>query len=352
MATSSIQETQQRIIWMWKSNEWKRYSDIENRMIELAYQQNRNQVELDDFSINLKDLVQTSKNDPNKQEPIKRVTNISSDEYVRKERFTLEHSPNTALFRTQRSFQLACYQTFSTAAWLQRILITMPSDDKLPEFVEQAAAGIEEQGAKLGKQKEAEWIANELRKVKAEGKKEIGECCVKLYTMESFLYELINRFEREAKLKTHNWHDDFDRSYMSVIDTDNYRTLQPYCLLLRDYLEGCPQEKDVVVFRGANLTDEMIDYYKKHIGKLVVWDWLSSTTKNKEIALSSYGNILFQIQIPQNARNCISVAISSLSEYPQEQEVLLDGAEIQIEKVEYDPEINKHVIEILTIGHI
>ena len=83
-----------------------------------------------------------------------------------------------------------------------------------------------------------------------------------------------------------------------------------------------------------------------------MWDWLSSTTKNKEIALSSYGNILFQIQIPQNARNCISVAISSLSEYPQEQEVLLDGAEIQIEKVEYDPEINKHVIEILTIGHI
>lgn len=46
------------------------------------------------------------------------------------------------------------------------------------------------------------------------------------------------------------------------------------------------------------------------------------------------------------------MAISSLSEYPQEQEVLLDGAEIQIEKVEYDPEINKHVIEILTIGHI
>ena len=74
MATSSVQETQQRIIWMWKSNEWKRYSDIENRMIELAYQQNRNQVKLDDFSINLKDLVQTSKNDPNKQEPIKRVT--------------------------------------------------------------------------------------------------------------------------------------------------------------------------------------------------------------------------------------------------------------------------------------
>lgn len=85
---------------------------------------------------------------------------------------------------------------------------------------------------------------------------------------------------------------------MSVIDTDNYRTLQPYCLLLRDYLKGCPQEKDVVVFRDATLTDEMIDYYKKHIGKLVVWDWLSSTTKNKEIALSSYGNILFQIQIP------------------------------------------------------
>jgi hypothetical protein len=134
------------------------------------------------------------------------------------------------------------------AAWLQRILITMPPDDKLSEFVEQAAKGIEEQGAKLGKQKEAEWIANELRKVKAEGKKEIGECCVKLYMMGSFLYELINRFEREAKLYGHHWCDDFGIPYMSDRDAENYRTLKPYCVLLKNYLEGCSQEKNIVVF--------------------------------------------------------------------------------------------------------
>lgn len=174
MAVSSVQEIRQRIVWMWKSNnepeDWKRYSDIENCIIENAYQQHENQVELDDFSINFEHLVQVSKKDSNKQEPIKRVTGIT-DEYIRQARFTLEHTPNTALFRTQRSYQLACYQTFNMAAWLQRILITMPPDDQLPEFVEQVAKGIKEQGAKLGKQKEAEWIANELMKVKPKGKK-------------------------------------------------------------------------------------------------------------------------------------------------------------------------------------
>ena len=353
MATSLGEETRQRITWIWKSNiepeEWKSFSDIENRMIESAYQQNKGQVELDDFSIDFKDRIQINNKDPNERKPIKRVTN-TSDGYVREGRFTLEHSVNTASFRTQRSLQLACYQTFNMAAWLQRILITMPPDDKLPEFVEKTAEGIEEQGAKLRKKKEAKWIADELRRVKGQGKKEIGDCCVRLYTMESFLYELINRFQREAKLKTHNWSDDFDRQYMSVVDEDNYRTLHPYCVLLRDYLKGCPQEKDIVVFRSAILTNEMIDNYKKHVGKLVIWDWFSSTTKNKAIALLSHGNTLFQILIPQNARDSVSVAISSLSEYPQEQEVLLDGAEIRIDKVEYDQNINQHVIEIVIIG--
>lgn len=347
------QETRQRITWMWKSNieldEWKIYSDIENHMIEFAYQQNKNQVELDDISIDFKQAVQISNKDPNEKKPIKRITS-TSNEYIREGRFTLEHSGNTASFRTQRSYQLACYQTFNTAAWLQRILITMPPDDKLPEFVEQTVKGIEEQGAKLGKKKEAEWIANELRTVKDQGKKEIGECCVKLYTMESFLYELINRFQREARLRTHNWTDDFDRTYMSITDEENYRTLHPYCVLLNDYLKGCPQEKDVVVFRSGTLTDTMIDNYKKHLGKLVIWDWFSSTTKDKKIALLSPGNTLFQIQIPPNAWDSVSVAISSLSEYPQEQEVLLDGAEIRIDKVEYDENIEKHVIEIVIIG--
>ena len=70
MATSS-KETRQRIVWMWKSNvdpwnnvepnEWKRYSDIENRMIELAYQQHQNQVELDDFLVDFTRQVQINK---------------------------------------------------------------------------------------------------------------------------------------------------------------------------------------------------------------------------------------------------------------------------------------------------
>lgn len=138
---------------------------------------------------------------------------------------------------------------------------------------------------------------------------------------------------------------------MSHRDTDNYLTLKPYCVLLEDYLSGCSQERDIAVFQSANLTDDMIDCYKRHVGKLAIWDWFSSTTKNKEIALSCFGNALFEIRIPQELHRSVAVAISLFSEYPSEQEVLLVNLEIKIEKVEYDPEINKHVIEIVIIGH-
>ena len=254
MAISSKQ-TQERTVWMWKSNinplpdiesdEWKRYSDIENCIIELAYQQNKNDVELDDFWIDFKHQIEINKINSNNQRSIKRVVNMSNG-YVREERFTLEE-PNL----TSKSFSTKRGDFLHAAGFNVHTQLS-------EELVERAASGIEQEGMKLGKQKEAEWMANELRKVKHKGKKEISECCVKLYTMESFLYKLINKVMREAEI-----------GGLGGSSTFVSETYENYGWLLNTYLYDIPQEKDTSVFRSATLTNEMIDDYKKYVGKMV-----------------------------------------------------------------------------------
>ncbi|CAF0955999.1 unnamed protein product [Didymodactylos carnosus] len=342
VATSS-KLTRPQTVWMWKSNveteEWKRYSDVENRIIEQANQQNKNQVELDDLWIDLKHEIQINKQDSNKERPIKRVTNMSN-EYVREERFTCEQPIlNAKAFSNTSLFWFVSCKSFVYAAGLRNVKIN-------DELVEKAACGIEEEGAKVNKKKEAEWIANELRKVKRRGEKEIGECCVKLYTMESFLYKLVNKVMREAQIKGNGRKPEF----VSERDTNYGRTLGPYCWILQTYLRKSSHEKGTYVYRSANLTNEMIDDYKKHVGRSVSWNSFSSTTKNIAITLNFGGNTLFKIHIPRRTAES-NVAISSLSEYPKEEEVLLAAAvEIVIKKVKYDKRINKHVIHLKLWG--
>ena len=320
----------QRIVWIWRSNvdedEWKRYSDIENQIIELAYQENKNHVELDEFSIDFIRQIEIKRNNSNQQNSIRRVS-IMSNEYVRKERFVFEQSTLAT-----KSF------ASGGGAFLPAAGVFMAEiDDK---FVEKAANGIEEEGRKLGKEIEAKFMANELRKInekwnkewnelkwnkgiikwsakceildcphqeqhkRHQWEKEICELCVKLYTSESFLYKRINQSMREAeeKLILDGWfHEDSKSRFVSEKDRDYGRTLGPYCWILQKYLWNSTNEKDIVVFRSANLTNEMIDGYKSRIGDTVLWDWFSSTTKNKEIALYYDGNTLFQIHIPASA---------------------------------------------------
>jgi hypothetical protein len=75
----------------------------------------------------------------------------------------------------------------------------------------------------------------------------------------------------------------------------------------------------------------MIDEYKNYVGKEVLWDWFLSTTKKKEVALFCDGNTLFQIYIRGNSYSA-GAAISSLSDYPHEEEVFLKGTAITIKK--------------------
>ncbi|CAF1517249.1 unnamed protein product [Didymodactylos carnosus] len=91
-----------RAQWYWKSSydpwsanrreEWTKYSDIESEIIEEVFSEKSKTepAELDNFCINVKDFIQISKSDQNKQRPIKRVLiRRNENEDLREERFFL-----------------------------------------------------------------------------------------------------------------------------------------------------------------------------------------------------------------------------------------------------------------------
>lgn len=344
MAFSHSLPSESRIVWKWKSNvnpwsnvepdTWEQYSDIENYMIEHAHQQNRTQVELDHFLIDFKKNIQINKNNPDKKRPIKRESIHKSNNNNRGHRFTIEQPKlnHTSLNVTDpfRSF-------------IQNAGFGYLPDDKInDELIEEAACGIEIEGRKMNKLLEAQHMANELRNMKRKSVKEILEFAVKLYTAESFLYKLINKVMREADMCKGMLLDQKDREYG--------KTLGPYCGLLDKYLRDSPKQENIKVYRCATLTDEMIHDYKTHIGSTAWWDAFSSTTKNKHKALEFGGNTLFVIYIPYGLGRA-GVNISSLSEYPNEEEILLQPAiRVEIANVEYDSNIQKHKIN-LTLTH-
>jgi hypothetical protein len=85
-----------RIMWSWQSNlnpwnddevkEWQRYSDLEIELIEREYQKSAGQVELGDYVINFKQMLQYKKWAEHRQRRVKREK-MSINNYLREERF-------------------------------------------------------------------------------------------------------------------------------------------------------------------------------------------------------------------------------------------------------------------------
>jgi hypothetical protein len=86
-----------RIIWFWQSNpnaldgnekeEWKRYFDFENDLIEVAYQRKEKEIQINDYVINFKDGMRHKGNDCHGPRQVKRQE-VDLNHYMREERFS------------------------------------------------------------------------------------------------------------------------------------------------------------------------------------------------------------------------------------------------------------------------
>lgn len=343
MATMNT-KSPKRIQWMWNANddpfaqsesiEWQPYSDVENMIIEEAFQAGKTHVLLDSYSIDFKNKIQILDADHNKQRPITRVIHDKNNAPLRADRFTY-----TAI-NAERPFadQYGWISPFirATVKYLNITKDHLPSKDAtvVPMIVEKAAAGIIIEGRKIGKRHEAEKIAEKLREKRHCGIQEVWKCCAKLYTMDSFLYRRLNETMRLIGDKNHEqrWRE-------------QARTLGPFCLLLWDNpFSDETATRGKILYRGATLSNEQIEIFKKDCFKkdkiIRSFQSFTSCSRDQDFA-KQFGNVLFIMTV----KHAFSANIKEYSEYPYEEEELVSpGVCFTVEHVQFNQKSRKHEI--------
>ncbi|CAF1287761.1 unnamed protein product [Rotaria sordida] len=329
--------------WMWQSNpnllsksepaKWSHYSDLENLIIEEAFQDKQPRAQLDDYFIDFKSNLQISNTDDYERRPIKREVRKREGKYLREARFTdlpVSHG---------RSFG-GEYGWISPFVIEVRRNLKLESDDlpskkpsMIPMLVEEAARGIIEEGQSIGKKCEAEKLAKILREKKNTGIEEVWKCCAYLYTLESFLYKTLNAAMRLVgdKEQENVWRN-------------KIRTLGPFCLLLWNDPFNTKLTTKKTLYRGATLTEEQITAYAKMTeddkayGSFQAY---TSCSRNPVVAEFFSGNVLFIMEVLV----AFIADLSPLSPYSDEEEELITpGVCFHVKSVEFDSTKNKHLI--------
>lgn len=305
--------------------QWFPYSSEECDIIEDAFNAKKTEVELNWCIIDLTNNIQINKECEIEQSDIKRIINVRRVGPVRSGRFR-----STEPLR-DRSFADSDNQgNFRGFVWEWYEKQCQQNESELSLIIEKAAHGILIEGTKYGEPKKAEGMAKQLRALKGKDKTEITQCCVQLYTENSFLYKMINQVLRDD-------------------DKTKLDTLGPYCYLLK-YIALLALYPDRVyertVYRSASFNEDQINQYKNAINDPNPKQWLafSSTTKSFTVADFFGGNTLFIIQLPINEFS-FGIDISSYSQFPTEEEVLLPTQIcFKVERVQYNQNIHKHLI--------
>ena len=184
----------------------------------------------------------------------------------------------------------------------------------------------------LGKQKEAEEMANILLEKKHKGMEEVWRCCAYLYSLESFLYKTLN-----AAMRLVGSRGD-EQIWQSKV-----RTLGPFCLLLWDDPFNKKVKCDIKLYRGATLKPEHIDTYKemaKNENQYGSFQGFSSCNRNRSKA-EVFGNALFIMKV----LFAFIADLSQLSKYQNEEEELVTpGVCFRVERVKFDRKKKKHLI--------
>ncbi|CAF1033832.1 unnamed protein product [Rotaria sp. Silwood1] len=330
------------IEWMWQSNldpwstyepaKWSHYSDIENLIIERAFANNKPRAILDNYHIDFKDNLQISYVDNNKQRPVKRVVRQREDKHLREERFMDLPAASKGSFGGEYGWVSPFVIEVRRDLGLKPDELPSKRPDIIPKLVEKAARGIIAEGKLIEKRYEAEELANMLREQKNKGVVEVWKCCAYLYSLESFLYKTLNAAMRLVGSK------EDEKVWRSKI-----RTLGPFCLLLWDDPYNKKMKTKIMLYRGAQLTDDQITTYKemvKHSDEYRSFQAFTSCSRNRQKA-EQFGNALFIMEV----LFAFTADLQGLSEYPDEEEELVTpGVCFRVERIEFDHETKKHLI--------
>ncbi len=317
-------------IWEWKSNEdpwatdelpqWTKYSTEQMQMIEKAFQEKKEIVELGDYIVNFKSLFQMHKEQTWRTRPIRR-TEINQ----RSTRFCSE-------LITPRTFGRVTYTGDPTIVekWVNKRKFNFKIDKQgynitdvrdmpqLKEVVALAIKGLLEEGKKenlggfIGK------LAKRLEESISQNPQLIFRECIYLYTDEnkgaSSLYTIVNKALRE-------------------VDYSKVETLGPYCYLLNFALKAL-SDKDAEffssgkVYRGLGLEENMFEMYKTawKRGLQISFHSFVSTSKKREVASAFSVFRKNQQKVLLIIETLGGAYVETLSSHHGEEEVLLPAS--------------------------
>ncbi len=350
--------------WYWNpaandNEQLRKYSDVENEIIEEAYNKKQIQVEIDgDYMIDLQRLLQYKKGECHKQFNIKRIQ-LDEDcltDHLRPERFALpialilsssssstsEEKKSNTLFHT-----LMKIGDFPRAYYCEEIRETGKT---IADIVKAAAEEIIKEGVTLGLMLQAESLSQQLLIVEHFGANiiadidtvlpmEIGKTVVNMYTRETFWFRLMNSIMRD----------------LNVITIEQMRSIGPFCYLLQRYLKQIQFQprSSHILYRGLQMEDEQIQMFMKK-NEVVKCLSFTSTSTNRNLA-EVFGNTLLIIELcVDDAGFCsemvhCSSSISDISAIPGEDEFLIrPPAAFHFIKYDYDTVKHKHIIYLKT----
>jgi hypothetical protein len=345
--------------WCWKSvsdpwstineEQWHRYTDVEIEIIEDAFNEKKDEVEIDNgYIIDLRLMLQNDRLDKSNTRPVKREsaprTNHNNDP-TREQRFALPIAV-TSLSLTSASSPSDREQEWKgtgNCGSTYQILELAQQDKNIAYVVEEAARGIIEEGEAQGKTNEALWLAHRLLDVKRLGDSVqvveywtpeipsfIGQTCVNLYTKESFWYKTLNLVMQDS----------------SKVTRKHVKTLGPFCFLLQNYLRQNEKYDIPTVFRGIDLTDEQ----RRIFSNDVQFCSFTSASKSRPVAEFYNRNTLLVIDLNMKKREGLDVGragafIARWSFFPLEEEFLFwPQTSFHFIRAEYDKLNEKHII--------
>jgi hypothetical protein len=194
----------------------------------------------------------------------------------------------------------------------------------ITELLGVASEGIRREGARClhgpGEALDGLTMSQELRECTTV---ESGlRLCARLYTRNTFLYRRVNSFLRGN----------------SCGDVETARNLGVYIGLLRECFcvqsaaNPLPWESRPRLFRGANLSLDVVVDYARRPGALMRWQNFGSSTPDPSVAKSFPGDSLFQIFLGSPVPS-----LAQVSAFPQEAEVIMSPYRwFSVHEVTYD----------------
>jgi len=167
------------------------------------------------------------------------------------------------------------------------------------------------------------------------------------YTKQCFIYRLCNK-----ALRT----EDIELLYIFryyIQDLCKHLSIEHEKFLSKERLV----QKQLTVYRGLKLTRDELARFQSNVGSLISTNGFLSTTRNAQLALefalktskrsTDIQPSLFQIQIDLDLNDLIFADISSMSVYPEEEEILFDlGCAFKIMKVEFNEDKQIWIVEL------